>query len=110
MATLPIIKWKTFIATPVERVFRTLTTAEGWDGWFTRGTTLDARPGGQLRLRWNDAGRERHRATVWGPVHLDNGGVVVAVEPDQRFSFEGRRPIIPRPSTSASRGVGAGPS
>src|SRR5262249_31655967 len=71
-------------------VFMTLTTAEGWDAWFTSGTTLDARPGGQLLLRWNDAETMRHRVTLWGPVHtgLKIGGPVVALQPQQRFAFQ----------------------
>ncbi len=90
MSALPLIRWKSFIAVPVDRVYRTLTTAEGWDGWFTRGTTLDARDGGQLRLRWNNAERDGHRVTLWGPVHtgLEIGGPVVAADPNSRFAFE----------------------
>jgi len=87
---LPPIAWKSYIASPVARVFLTLTTAEGWDGWFTRGTSLDAKVGGRLVFRWLDAEITRHRATLWGAVHagLEIGGPVVAVESDRRFAFE----------------------
>ena len=57
MSELPPIRWTTFIAAPPAKVYRTLTTAEGWDGWFTQGATLDARVGGTFTLRWNDAER-----------------------------------------------------
>jgi uncharacterized protein YndB with AHSA1/START domain len=89
-STLPAIKWMNYIEAPIERVYRTLTTAEGWDAWFTNGTSLDARLGGQLLLRWKDAERTRHRVTLWGPVHtgMEVGGPVVAVERNQRFAYE----------------------
>jgi uncharacterized protein YndB with AHSA1/START domain len=88
--TLPNIRWMNYIAAPVGRVYKTLTTAEGWDAWFTRGTTIDARVGGQLLLRWVDAGKIHHRVTLWGPVHvgMEIGGPVVAIEPEQRFAFQ----------------------
>ena len=54
---LPAIKHSTFIKTTPERVFETLTSAEGWDAWFTKGTMLDLKPGGEFILRWKD----------WGP-------------------------------------------
>jgi uncharacterized protein YndB with AHSA1/START domain len=86
----PAIRWKTYIEAPADRVYRTLTTAEGWDAWFTRGTTLDARLGGQLLLRWLDPGPTRHRVTLWGPVHecMEAGGAIVALDPGRRFAFE----------------------
>jgi uncharacterized protein YndB with AHSA1/START domain len=90
MTTLPAIKWMSYIESPIERVFRTLTTAEGWDGWFTRGTSLDARVGGRLLLRWTDAAQSLHRVTLWGSVHtaMEAGGPIVAIDPDERFAFE----------------------
>ena len=88
--TLPDIHWTSYIEAPIERVYLTLTTAKGWDAWFTRGTSLDARAGGQLRLRWSDAETAQHRVTLWGPVHnaMEIGGPVLAAEPPQRFAFE----------------------
>ena len=53
--TLPPIQWMTYIAAPIARVFRTLTTADGWDGWFTQGTSLEARVGGRIVMRWTEA-------------------------------------------------------
>jgi uncharacterized protein YndB with AHSA1/START domain len=88
--TLPPIRWRSFVQAPIERVYRTLTTADGWDAWFTRGADLDARPGGRFVLRWTDAEASRHRVTLWGPVHsnLEIGGQVVAAEPHEHFSFQ----------------------
>jgi uncharacterized protein YndB with AHSA1/START domain len=86
--TLPAIKWMSYIEAPIGRVYRTLTTAEGWDAWFTSGAALDARVGGRFLLRWNHA--EGHRVSLWGPVHtgMEVGGPVVAVVPEERFAFE----------------------
>jgi uncharacterized protein YndB with AHSA1/START domain len=87
---LPTIRWMTYMNVAVDRVFATLTTAEGWDAWFTRGATLEPRVGGHITLRWTDAERIHDRVTLWGPVHtgLEIGGPVVAIEPAARFAFE----------------------
>lgn len=76
----PAIYHSTFISAPVRRVFEMLTTARGWDGWFTRGTSLEARPGGRLRLRWKNFGAERVTAS-------DGGPVLEILEP-HRFAFQ----------------------
>lgn len=77
--TLTPIDYKTYIAVPPQRVFETLTTAAGWDAWFTRGTKLDARANGSIILKWNN----------WGPdrVNVEDGGIVLEVIPDRRFVF-----------------------
>jgi uncharacterized protein YndB with AHSA1/START domain len=66
--TIPPISCRTYIAAPPERVYDTLTTGAGWDAWFTAGTTVDPRTGGQVQLRWQDFGVERYTATAGGPV------------------------------------------
>ena len=85
MAAPPPIWWQTYIAAPIARVYETLTTAAGWDGWFTRGTSLDRE---RITLRWRDTGG--HRVTLWGPVHeaMETGGRVVAMDAPHRFAFE----------------------
>ncbi len=63
-----------------ERVYDALTTSEGFDSWFTTGASIDARPGGQIILRWKD----------WGPDHItaeDGGPVLEAIRPE-RFVFQ----------------------
>ena len=55
----PKIEQATYINVPIEQVCETLTTADGWDSWFTDGTTLDAVPGGQIRFRWVNFGPMR---------------------------------------------------
>jgi hypothetical protein len=48
MTELPTIQHKTFIAAPATRVYEVLTTAAGWDSWFTCGASIEARNGGEL--------------------------------------------------------------
>lgn len=55
---LPPINHSTFIHATPQQVFKVLTSAEGWDAWFTRETTLEPRNGGELILRWKLAVRE----------------------------------------------------
>jgi len=76
----PPIKCRTYINADPERIYQTLTTGEGWDCWFTRGTEVDARQGGHIVLRWVD----------WGVDHYTNdaGGPVVEAEPPVRFAFQ----------------------
>jgi len=55
---MPIIH-KTFIKAKREKVFDAMTTSEGLDGWFTRGTTIDLRSGGTMHLKWVDWGVDK---------------------------------------------------
>jgi uncharacterized protein YndB with AHSA1/START domain len=83
----PAIEHCAYIAKSPEVVFATLTTAAGWDSWFTNGTTLDARIGGLITLRWNDFGA--------GHYTTEDGGPIVEIEPNRRFAFQwspGARP------------------
>jgi len=63
-----------------ERVYDAIATAEGLDGWFTTGATVDARPGGEIRFRWKD----------WGPDHFtgEDGGPVLEAKRPERFIFK----------------------
>lgn len=73
------IRHSTYINAPPQRVFETLTSAEGWDGWFTSGMELEAEPGGVIRFVWRN----------WGPegVDAEDHGRVIAVEAPRRFVF-----------------------
>jgi len=42
------------VAHPPEKVWAALTTAEGLGAWFGNEATIDLRPGGSARLRWNE--------------------------------------------------------
>lgn len=68
-----------FLAVPVERVYRTLTTSAGWEAWFTRSAAVDPRPGGQLRFEWTVFDADRAGG-------IESGSVVQA-DPNRTFSF-----------------------
>lgn len=56
------------------RVYDAFATADGLDGWFTEGASVDARPGGMIRFRWKN----------WGPNNItaqDDCPVLEAIRP-----------------------------
>jgi uncharacterized protein YndB with AHSA1/START domain len=61
-------------------VYDAMTTAEGLDGWFTKGTSVDRRTGGKLILRWVE----------WGPdkVTTEAECPIVDVKIPERFVFK----------------------
>ena len=74
------IRQATLVRANPERVYEAFTTAEGLDAWFTDGSTVDPRPGGEIRFRWRD----------WGPDKVtgeDGGPILEAVKP-RRFVFQ----------------------
>ncbi len=74
------------IDAPVERVWALVTEAEHLGTWFgDAGADIDLRPGGELRLRW-----EEHGETV---------GRIVAVEEPTRFAFRWLVPEAPAGGT-----------
>jgi uncharacterized protein YndB with AHSA1/START domain len=78
-------KHSEFIRAPREKVYDAFATAEGLDGWFTRGARVDARPGGAMLFRWVD----------WGPektINEDAPGRVLEAKRPERFVFEWGRP------------------
>jgi uncharacterized protein YndB with AHSA1/START domain len=77
---VPPIRYGTYIDVPPERVYDTLTTASGWDSWFTKGMELEAWPGGRILFRWVDFGVDHY--TVVG------GGPVIEAFPPRRFVFQ----------------------
>jgi uncharacterized protein YndB with AHSA1/START domain len=80
MSKIPDIEHSTYIAAAPERVFNAITTAAGWDAWFTDGTSVEAVPGGHITLQWKDFGAGR-----WT---TEDGGPVLAVEPNKSFVFQ----------------------
>jgi uncharacterized protein YndB with AHSA1/START domain len=44
------------LAAPPDKVWAALTTAEGLSAWFGDEVTIDLRPGGVARMRWNAEG------------------------------------------------------
>ena len=77
---LPQIHYRTCIAAPPQQVYDTLTTAPGWDAWFTQGAEVDARPGGSILFRWVDFSVYRHTG--------EDGGRVLEAVPPRRFVFQ----------------------
>ncbi len=78
---LPDIEQEVYIDAPSERVYALLTTGDGWDAWFTDGTTVEPRRGGSITLRWKNFGAGRWTA--------EDGGPVVEADRNRKFSFEG---------------------
>ena len=78
--SLPDIVHSTYIAVAPDEVYKTLTSGEAWDAWFTEGATVDARKGGSIQFRWKDFGAER-----WT---TEDGGPVLQAIPNSKFSFQ----------------------
>jgi uncharacterized protein YndB with AHSA1/START domain len=78
--TVPPIQYNTYVDAPPQRVYETLTTAEGWDAWFTQGAEVDARPGGVMRFRWENFKVDRYTG--------ESGGPVLEAEAPRRFVFQ----------------------
>lgn len=74
------IRQATLVRADPQRVYEAFTTAEGLDAWFTDGSTVDPRPGGEIRFRWRD----------WGPdkVTGEDGGPVLEAVKLRRFVFQ----------------------
>lgn len=72
----------TFVRASPERVYDAIATAQGLDGWFTAGATVDARPGGEIRFRWLE----------WGPDKItgEDGGTILEAKRPERFVFQWR--------------------
>jgi uncharacterized protein YndB with AHSA1/START domain len=69
-----------YIRASQSKVYETLTSAAGWDAWFTTGTFLEIKPDGtgEVRLRW-----ERPDGSI-----IKDGGKIVKAYPSSVFSFE----------------------
>src|SRR4051812_23854689 len=73
------IHHQTYIRADAQRIFDLLTSAEGWDAWFTHGTSLDLEAK-QITLRWREFGPQK--------LTLEDGGPILDYQPPRRFSFE----------------------
>jgi uncharacterized protein YndB with AHSA1/START domain len=74
------VEFATLVRAEPERVYDAMATAEGLDGWFTKGSSVDARPGGKINFRWEN----------WGYQHYsgEDGGPVLEAKRPERFSFQ----------------------
>ena len=74
------IRQATFIKASPEEVYDTITSAGGWDAFFTCGMQLEPHVGGRIEFRWKD----------WGPDFYTTsaGGPVLEAERPNRFVFQ----------------------
>jgi uncharacterized protein YndB with AHSA1/START domain len=72
------IQVKILIRAPIEKVYQTLTTSQGWDAWFTTGMTLDL-PKEDFEFVWKN----------WGPdeVSPQARAKVKSFSDNRHFSF-----------------------
>ena len=77
----PEIIHSTLIKAPIEKVYDALTTAEGLDSWFTKGSRVDRKPGGEIYFRW-----ETERSNITGGIVEDHGKVLEVSVP-KHFGF-----------------------
>lgn len=73
------IRYATLVRASPERVYDGIATADGLDGWFTKGASVDARPGGEIVFRWQEFGADKVTGT--------DGGPVLEAERPHRFAF-----------------------
>lgn len=74
------IEYATFVRAEAELVYDAIATAEGLDGWFTTGTKMDVRPGGEILFKWVNFGADR--AT------FEERGWVLEARRPERFVFQ----------------------
>jgi len=74
------VEFSTLVRAQPERVYDALATAEGLNGWFTHGATVDSAPGGQIRFRWKNHGVSNYTG--------ENGGPILEARRPERFSFQ----------------------
>lgn len=75
-----IILHKTLIKAPREKVYDAMTTAKGLDGWFTTGSKVDRKPGGEIRFKWVDWGPDKYTGESIAPI--------IEVDRPKRFVFK----------------------
>ena len=75
----PILN-KVLIRATRERVYDAMTTSEGLDGWFTEGTIVDRKSGGEMTLKWVN----------WGPNKVTSQAVclIINVKVPESFTFK----------------------
>jgi len=78
MQILPPILQTTYINAPIEKVFNTLTTAQGWDAWFTKGCELNLETKNILFV-WKNWGADK--------ISTQAKATIQSYIPHQEFSF-----------------------
>ncbi|MFC5734282.1 MULTISPECIES: SRPBCC family protein [Bacillaceae] len=79
---MPDINHKTYIKVPVEEVYKTVSTSQGWNAWFTDDTSLEINSDGtgEIRLIWTNYGSEN--------VNIEDGGKILEAIPNKKFVFQ----------------------
>jgi uncharacterized protein YndB with AHSA1/START domain len=79
---MPEIGHRILIRKDRDDIYRVLSTAEGWNSWFTDETFLNMKPDGtgNIRMKWNSYGPEK--------LVLEDGGEILHAEPGRRFTFQ----------------------
>jgi uncharacterized protein YndB with AHSA1/START domain len=82
MKGMTMIHHKTYIKVPKEEVYKTITSADGWNAWFTDKTSLHTNSNGtgEIRFRWTDFGSEN--ATI------EDGGTIIESVQNEKFVFQ----------------------
>ena len=71
---------KVLIRADRKRVYDAITTAEGLDGWFTNGSSVDRKAGGKILFKWVDWGPDKVNSKAEGPI--------IEVKVPERFVFK----------------------
>jgi uncharacterized protein YndB with AHSA1/START domain len=99
--TLPDIAHSVFINVPPSRIYETISTASGWNAWFTTNCILENKPNGKLEFFWKDWGPGLFSVTV-------SGEVVESIQ-NRKFVFlwqsEGSMTGISAMGTDGKRGM-----
>lgn len=79
---MPEINHQTYIKASIDKVYKTLSTAEGWNAWFTNQTSLHMEQDGtgEIRLKWDGFGQEK--------LELEDGGRILRAVRDEFFVFQ----------------------
>ncbi|MFS0823215.1 SRPBCC family protein [Bacillus sp. 1P02SD] len=79
---MPEIYHKTYINVPLEVVYKTISTSQGWNAWFTDDTSIDINQDGtgEIRLRWKNLGSNN--------VDIEDGGKIIEATLNKRFVFQ----------------------
>lgn len=71
---------KVLIRVPREKIYDAMTTAEGLDGWFTTGSSVDRKVGGKIIFRWKNWGVDKVTTEAECPI--------IEVKIPERFVFK----------------------
>jgi uncharacterized protein YndB with AHSA1/START domain len=74
------VEFNTLVRAQPAVVYDAIATAEGLDGWFTQGATVDPQAGGQIQFRWKNYGLDHFTG--------ENGGPILEAKRPERFVFK----------------------